>query len=123
MHTSGTKILKFFLHVSEDEQKKRFLERMDDESKNWKFSPGDLKEREHWNDYMRVYEEALEATSTEDAPWYIIPADKKWFTRIAISKIIVDALQELNPQYPVLPESEQEKFVEYREWLRKNPSD
>lgn len=117
LHTSGTKILKFFLHVSEDEQKKRFLERINDESKNWKFSSGDLEERERWNDYMRVYEEAMEATSTEDAPWYIIPADKKWFTRIAIGKIIVDALQELNPQYPVLPEKEREKLEEYRMWL------
>jgi PPK2 family polyphosphate:nucleotide phosphotransferase len=123
LHISGTKVLKFFLHVSEDEQKKRFLERMNDERKNWKFSSGDLEEREHWNDYIMVYEEALEATSTENAPWYIIPADKKWFTRIAIGKIIVDALQELNPQYPVLTESEQVKFVEYKEWLRKDPSD
>lgn len=123
LHTSGTKILKFFLHVSEKEQKKRFLERINDESKNWKFSSGDLEEREHWNDYMRVYEEAMEATSTENAPWYIIPADKKWFTRIMIGQIIVDALKELNPQYPVLPAKEQENLKEYREWLTKGSLD
>lgn len=120
LRNSGTKILKFFLHVSEKEQKKRFLERMNDERKNWKFSSADLEERKYWNDYMRAYEEAIEATSTEDAPWFIIPADKKWFTRIAIGKIIVDALKELNPQYPVLPVEEQEKLAEYREWLKKD---
>jgi PPK2 family polyphosphate:nucleotide phosphotransferase len=123
LHNSGTKILKFFLHVSEDEQKKRFLERMNDERKNWKFSSSDLAERELWSDYMKVYEEAMEATSTEDAPWYIIPADKKWFTRIAIGKIIVEALKELNPQYPTLPEKEQENLEEYREWLKKDSLD
>ena len=123
LQVSGTKILKFFLHVSEDEQKKRFLERMNDESKNWKFSSGDLAERELWDDYMKAYEEAMEATSTEDAPWYIIPADKKWFTRIAIGKIIVEALQELNPQYPVLPEKERENLEAYREWLTKDSLD
>ncbi len=123
LHNSGTKILKFFLHVSEDEQKKRFLERMNDESKNWKFSSGDLAERERWNDYMKVYEEAMEATSTEDCPWFIVPADKKWFTRIAIGKIIVDALQEINPQYPVLPEEEKKKLKEYKEWLKKDSPD
>lgn len=120
LHTSGTKVLKFFLHVSEEEQKKRFLERINDESKNWKFSSGDLAERELWNDYMKVYEEAMEATSTEDSPWYIIPADKKWFTRIAVGKIIVEALKELNPQYPTLPERERENLEEYREWLTKD---
>jgi PPK2 family polyphosphate:nucleotide phosphotransferase len=123
LHTSGTKVLKFFLHVSEEEQKKRFLERINDESKNWKFSSGDLAERELWNVYMKVYEEAMEATSTEDAPWHIIPADKKWFTRIAIGKIIVEALKELNPQYPVLPEKEKENLEEYREWLTKDSLD
>jgi PPK2 family polyphosphate:nucleotide phosphotransferase len=120
LHTSGTKVLKFFLHVSEEEQKKRFLERINDESKNWKFSSGDLAERERWNDYMKVYEEAMEVTSTEDSPWYIIPADKKWFTRIAVGKIIVEALKELNPQYPTLPERERENLEEYREWLTKD---
>lgn len=123
LYTSGTKVLKFFLHVSEAEQKKRFLERINDESKNWKFSSGDLAERELWNVYMKVYEEAMEATSTEDAPWHIIPADKKWFTRIAIGKIIVEALKELNPQYPVLPEKEKENLEEYREWLTKDSLD
>lgn len=117
LNHSGTKILKFFLHVSQDEQKKRFLERINDEQKNWKFSSGDLEERELWKEYMSAYEEALEATSTEESPWYIIPADKKWFTRIAVGKIIVDALNTLNPQYPVLSEQQQEKLADYKEWL------
>lgn len=120
LHASGTKILKFFLNVSQEEQKKRFLERMNDESKNWKFSSGDLAERDSWHDYMRVYEEGMGATSSEDAPWYIIPADRKWFTRVAVGKIMVDALQKLQPQYPVLPEEEQEKLKEYKEWLTKS---
>lgn len=123
LHASGTKVLKFFLNVSEDEQKKRFLERINDETKNWKFSSGDIAERERWKDYMKAYEEALTATSTEDSPWFIVPADKKWFTRIAIGKIIVDALKELDPKYPVLPEKEKENLEEYREWLTKESLD
>lgn len=99
---NGTVVLKFFLNVSRDEQKQRFLARIAEPEKNWKFSAADVKERGFWDDYMKCYTEALEATSTEKAPWYIIPADKKWFTRLAVSKIILDKLESLNLQYPTL---------------------
>lgn len=103
---NGTHILKFFLHVSKDEQKKRFLERIDDPAKNWKFSSGDLKERALWENYQKAYEDAIEKTSTKKAPWYIIPADKKWYARLVISEVIVDTLKQLNLKFPVLDEAE-----------------
>jgi len=99
---NGTHVLKFFLHVSKDEQKKRFLERIDIPEKNWKFSAGDAKERVFWDDYMNAYEDAMQETSTDHAPWYVIPADKKWFTRLAISEIIVRKLESLKMSYPVV---------------------
>ncbi|WP_036678840.1 polyphosphate kinase 2 family protein [Daejeonella oryzae] len=119
LSANGTVILKFFLNVSKKEQKERFLERINDPLKNWKFSSGDVKERERWDDYMKVYEEAIRATSTENAPWYIIPADKKWFTRIAISKIIVETLKSLNLQLPELSEDEKGKLEESKNQLMK----
>jgi PPK2 family polyphosphate:nucleotide phosphotransferase len=103
---NGTVILKFFLHVSKEEQKQRFLDRIEDPSKNWKFSAGDLKERALWDKYMSAYEEAIRETSTDYAPWHVIPADKKWYARLAISEIIGDALKALNLKYPVLPKEE-----------------
>jgi PPK2 family polyphosphate:nucleotide phosphotransferase len=99
---NGTHVIKFFLHVSKDEQKKRFLERIDITEKNWKFSAGDAKERVFWDDYMNAYEDAMEATSTDHSPWYVIPADKKWFTRLAISEIIVRKLESLDMTYPTM---------------------
>jgi PPK2 family polyphosphate:nucleotide phosphotransferase len=99
---NGTIILKFFLHVSKKEQKKRFLERIDDPGKNWKFSIGDLKERSYWDDYQRAYSEALSATSTERAPWFVIPADDKWYARLAIASIIAHQFEKLDIRYPVL---------------------
>src|SRR5882757_9520814 len=101
MADNGTVILKFFLHVSKDEQKKRFLDRADEPDKNWKFSANDVKERGFWDDYMKAYTEAIEETSTEKAPWYIIPADKKWFTRAAVAEIICENLESLDLKYPV----------------------
>jgi polyphosphate kinase 2 (PPK2 family) len=92
MARNGTIILKFFLHVSRDEQKKRFLERLEDPEKHWKFSAQDLNERQYWNDYMRAYEEALEATSTKWAPWYVIPADNKAVARVLVSNILTRAM-------------------------------
>jgi len=109
---NGTVILKFFLNVGMDEQKQRFLDRIDDPSKNWKFSSGDIKERALWDKYMKSYEEAINETSTADAPWHIIPADKKWFARLAISEIIEDKLKSLNLKFPVLGEEEQAKLSE-----------
>jgi len=114
---SGTVVIKFFLNVSKDEQKERFLKRIDDTSKNWKFSAADIEERKRWKDYMEAYEDAINATATEDAPWYIIPADKKWFTRIAISTIIVDTLKKLDLKYPKLPEDEAGKLGEIKRML------
>ena len=111
LYENGTVILKFFLHVSKEEQKKRFIERIEDKTKNWKFAEADLKEREFWDEYQRCYQEAISATSKKHAPWYIIPADKKWFTRLLVSEIIVKKLESLNLEYPKLT-SEQIKVLE-----------
>ncbi|MFA6247159.1 MAG: polyphosphate kinase 2 family protein [Mucilaginibacter sp.] len=119
LHANGTIIIKFFLHVSKDEQKKRFLERIADPEKNWKFSSGDIKERQLWGDYMKAYETAIKKTSTNDNPWYVVPADKKWFTRIAISTIIRQTLKDLKLEYPVLPKEEIEKLEESKRILEK----
>lgn len=102
LYENGTIILKFFLHVSKEEQKERFLARIDDQSKNWKFSAADVEERKYWNDYQKAYEDAISATSKKNAPWYIIPADKKWFARLLVSEIIVEALKKLKLEYPKL---------------------
>jgi PPK2 family polyphosphate:nucleotide phosphotransferase len=97
----GTTILKFFLHISLDEQLERFRERYDDPTKRWKFKLGDLEERKRWSEYMRSYEDALSRCSTDVAPWYIVPADRKWFRNLAIADIVADTLQDLKPAYPV----------------------
>lgn len=99
---NGTVIRKFFLHVSKEEQKKRFLARLDEPEKNWKFQAGDVKERALWDDYMRAYEDMLGATSTTYAPWHIIPADHKWFARLAVADIIIDTLRSMKLHYPKL---------------------
>ena len=118
---NGTIIIKFFLHLSKDEQKERFLKRIDDPDKNWKFSAADIREREFWDDYMVAYEKAIKETSTEECPWYVLPADKKWFTRIAISTIILDTLKSLKLEYPILPKAEMDKLEEAKkELIRKD---
>jgi PPK2 family polyphosphate:nucleotide phosphotransferase len=99
---NGTKIIKLFLHISKDEQKERLLARIDDASKNWKFSAADIKERQYWDKYQQCYEEAIEATSSDQAPWYVIPADKKWYARLAVSEIIVKTLEDLKIEYPAV---------------------
>jgi PPK2 family polyphosphate:nucleotide phosphotransferase len=114
---NGTVIIKFFLNVSKHEQKERFLKRIDDPKKNWKFSASDIQERKKWGDYMKVYEKAIEETATKDSPWYVIPADKKWFTRIAISTIILETLKGLNLKYPVLPKEEKDRLDESKKEL------
>ena len=119
LHRNGTIIIKFFLHVSKEEQKARFLERIDDASKNWKFSPTDIAERKYWDEYMKAYEKAIKETATPENPWYVIPADKKWFTRIAISKIILQTFEELKLKYPVLPKTEMDKLQQIKEVLEK----
>lgn len=96
----GTTILKFFLHISLDEQLERFRERYDDPTKRWKFKLGDLDERKRWDEYMRAYEDALSRCSTDVAPWYVVPADRKWFRNLAIADIVADTLADLKPAYP-----------------------
>jgi PPK2 family polyphosphate:nucleotide phosphotransferase len=100
LQRNGTRIIKFFLHLSKREQRRRFLQRIDEPDKNWKFSLSDVKERERWDDYMKAYEECLSATSTESAPWYVVPADDKKNARLIISEIIVDTLKQLKMSYP-----------------------
>jgi len=100
LHKSGTRIVKFFLHLSKGEQKRRFLERIDDPDKNWKFSEADIKERKFWKDYMSAYEDCISATSTKESPWYIVPADDKENARLIVSQIVVDTLNSLKSTYP-----------------------
>ena len=115
LHQNGTQVLKFFLHVSKEEQKQRLLARLDDPEKNWKFNSADLQAREQWDQYQEAYTEMLENTSTEHAPWYVIPSDKKYFTRVAVGNIILEKLQSLNLSYPS-GESE-ELLIKAREQL------
>lgn len=114
---NGTVVIKFFLYVSKDEQKERFLERIDNPVKNWKFSSADITEREKWDDYMSAYEQAIEETSTEKAPWYIIPADKKWYARLLISQILEQHLKDMDLKFPVLDEDEMAKLEEIQRSL------
>lgn len=114
---NGTHILKFFLHVSKDEQKQRFLDRINESDKNWKFSAADVKERALWDEYMKAYAEAMSETSTEALPWYVIPADKKWFTRLAVSQIIVDKLESMNLSYPVVSPQHRSELEDARKIL------
>jgi len=107
---NGAVIIKFFLHVSKDEQKERFLERIDDPKKNWKFSLADIEERKRWDDYMSAYEKAIKETATERSPWYVVPADKKWFTRLVISTVILETLKGLDLEFPVLAKEEMDKL-------------
>lgn len=114
---NGTVILKFFLNVSKDEQKERFLKRLETPSKNWKFSAGDLAERQLWDEYQKCYEDAINETSTRQAPWYVIPADKKWFARLAVSEIIIHQMKRLKMEYPQLEEEQLKNLEEYKDRL------
>lgn len=107
LNRNGVAICKFFLHVSKDEQKKRFLERIDEKDKNWKFSAGDVKERAYWKQYMNAYEEMIKATATPTAPWYVVPADHKSFARIVVSSAIIHTLNSLNLSYPTLTKEQE----------------
>jgi PPK2 family polyphosphate:nucleotide phosphotransferase len=115
--SNGMVIIKFFLHVSKKEQKERFLERIDDPSKNWKFSLGDLTERGHWNEYQKAYEDVLEATSMTDAPWYVIPADDKWYARLAVATVILETLRGLDMHYPKVSKAQRDDLIKAREIL------
>ena len=110
----GTIILKFFLNVSHGEQKKRFMERLDKPEKNWKFSASDVRERRYWNDYMEAFEQAIRATATDHAPWYAVPADNKWFTRLVVAAAIVEAVEKLDLSYPQIDPAKRKDLAEAR---------
>lgn len=117
---NGTVILKFFLNVSKEEQRKRFIERLNDPAKNWKFSFSDIEERHFWDDYMNAYSAVLTETSTEMAPWYVIPADNKWFMRYAVGKIICERMKQLNLHYPKLSKEGLKRLEEYKKSVSDN---
>ena len=117
LYENGIIIIKFFLHVSKEEQKERFLKRIEDPAKNWKFSMGDIEERKYWDDYQIAYEEAISATSKKNAPWFVIPADKKWFMRLAVSEIIVKEMKKLKSQFPKLSNEQLSELDEARKLL------
>lgn len=119
MARSGTAIRKFFLHVSKKEQKKRFLQRLEEPEKNWKFSPNDVRERERWDDYQRAYEDMIGNTAKKHAPWYVVPADHKWFTHLVISTVIVDTLESLRLQYPKVDPEKKKELEAARKKLQK----
>jgi polyphosphate kinase 2 (PPK2 family) len=116
---NGTRIVKFFLHLSKDEQRKRFLARIDEPEKNWKFSTADVEERKYWKDYMKAYEACLGATSTSESPWYVVPADDKQNARLIVSQIVVDALEDLKMSYPQTTEERRKEPLAIRESLEK----
>ena len=120
LHRNGTIVRKFFLHVSREEQQRRFLARLDLPEKNWKFSANDAKERGFWDDYMKAYEEMIRATATKDSPWYVVPADNKWFTRVIVAAAVIDALESLNLRYPKVSAAKRKELAEARELLIAN---
>ena len=117
LSNNGIAVCKFFLHVSKKEQKKRFLERLDKPEKNWKFSAADVKERQCWDDYMDAYEDMIQNTATKFAPWYVVPADNKWFTRLVVSAAVTDALLEIDPKYPKVDDGAKQRLAEARKLL------
>jgi polyphosphate kinase 2 (PPK2 family) len=119
LHGNGTRIIKFFLHLSKEEQRKRFLERIDQPEKNWKFSLADIAERKFWKDYMKAYEQCLSATSADKTPWYVVPADDKKNARLIVSQILLDALEELKMIYPKTSPEHRRELQAIREKLEK----
>jgi PPK2 family polyphosphate:nucleotide phosphotransferase len=117
LHLNGTRIIKFFLHLSKEEQRKRFLERIDEPEKNWKFSSADIEERKFWKHYMNAYEQCLGATSTKEAPWYVVPADDKDNTRLIVSQIVLDTLEGLKMTYPKTSSERREELLSIRKKL------
>ena len=117
---NGIVLLKFFLHVSPGEQKKRFLERLDNPAKNWKFSSNDARERGFWKDYMKAYEDMICNTATDDAPWYVVPADNKWFTRVVVAAAVIDALDSLDLRYPEVGEAQLKELAVAKKELTAN---
>ncbi|MBS6719822.1 MAG: polyphosphate kinase 2 family protein [Peptoniphilus harei] len=120
LSNNGIKIVKFFLHVSKDEQKERLMERIERPEKNWKFASSDITEREYFDDYMKAYADMLINTSTKKAPWYIVPADRKWFSRYLVSEVIVEKLKEMDPQFPELSKGELDSLDKWKKILEEN---
>jgi PPK2 family polyphosphate:nucleotide phosphotransferase len=114
---NGIAIRKFFLHVSKDEQRRRFRKRIEDPSKNWKFSLTDVRERAHWAEYMEAYEDTIRHTATPHAPWYVVPADHKWFTRLVVASAVIDALDDLDLDYPKLEPKKKQELAEAQQLL------
>lgn len=117
LDNNGIKVVKFFLHVSKDEQKERLLDRINLEEKHWKFAASDILERENWDDYHRAYEDMLEHTSTDYAPWYVVPADNKWYTRFVVSEVMLDLFKQLDPQTPKLSREEESQLEKWKKVL------
>jgi PPK2 family polyphosphate:nucleotide phosphotransferase len=114
---NGVLVRKFFLHVSKKEQKRRFLERIDEPEKNWKFSSADARERGHWKDYMKAFESAIQNTATKESPWFVVPADNKWFTRVVVAAAIIDALASLDLHYPKVGKEKLKELAEAKKGL------
>ena len=119
LHANGTRVIKFFLHLSKEEQRKRFISRIDEPDKNWKFSEADIKERGYWDEYMKAYEACLAATSTSDSPWYVVPADDKYNTRLIISQIVLEAFEDLKMSYPEVSAERKRELLAIRDQLSK----
>ena len=117
LDANGVVVRKFFLHVSHAEQKRRFLERIDNPEKNWKFSAADARERSHWKDYMRAYEDAIRETATPECPWYVVPADNKWFTRVVVAAAVIETLASLDLHYPRVDEAKLKELAAARKAL------
>jgi PPK2 family polyphosphate:nucleotide phosphotransferase len=114
---NGVVVIKFFLNISKKEQKRRFVQRLDTPDKHWKFSSSDIKEREYWKEYMHAYEEAIKATASKESPWYVVPADNKWFTRLVVVAAIVETLEKLNLAFPQVTEKEKDALLKARDIL------
>ena len=123
LHANGTRIIKFYLHLSKEEQRKRFLQRIDEPEKNWKFSLADIEERKFWKDYMKAYEECLSATSTGDVPWYVVPADDKESARLIVSQIVLDTLEGFNMTYPKTSAERHQELLSIRKQLEERGAD
>ena len=117
LHENGIIPIKFFLDISKDEQRKRLLDRIEDKSKNWKFSEADIKERRYWDDYQSCYEKTINATASKHAPWYVVPSDKKWYSRLVIARVIAKTLKSLDLRYPELDETQQALLGKYKKLL------
>lgn len=123
LYNTGTRVVKIFLNVSKDEQAKRFISRIDTPRKNWKISENDIKEREYWDDYQEAFETMINKTSRKNCPWYVVPADHKWYMRLIVSRIVLKTLEEINPKFPTIEESEFEKIEKYRAELEESIND